>query len=195
MKIGIMGGTFDPIHQGHLLAAERAREEVGLDEVWFMPASTPPHKENAPRASAEQRLAMVQVAIASNRRFRAEPFEIQRGGTSYTVDTMRELLRIYPGYEFYYIVGADMVQYLPYWSRIDELVQLIRFIGLGRPGYSSDVGLLPEAIRGRVLAATMPQLDISSTVVRRLRQERRSIRYLVPESVFIYIEENRLYES
>lgn len=195
MKVGIMGGTFDPIHQGHLLAAERAREEVGLDEVWFMPANTPPHKRNAPKASVEQRVEMVNAAIEHNRHFRVELMEIQRGGTSYTIDTVRELKRHYPDIAFYYIIGADMVQYLPNWAKIDELVKLITFIGLGRPGYTSDTGLLPASIRGSVVTASMPQVDISSTMIRNLRQAGRSVRYLVPEPVLSYIEVNRLYES
>lgn len=195
MKVGIMGGTFDPIHQGHLLAAERAREEAGLDEVWFMPSSTPPHKPNAPKASAEQRLAMVEAAIAGNPFFRAEPCEIRRGGTSYTVDTVRELKAAYPGHEFYYIIGADMVQYLPHWVRIEELARMITFIGLTRPGYSTDVSGLHEAIRDKVLPVTMPQVDISSTLIRNMRSCGQSVRYLVPETVVSYIEGNRLYES
>lgn len=195
MKVGIMGGTFDPIHQGHLLAAERAREEAGLDEVWFMPSSTPPHKPNAPKASAEQRLEMVNAAIAGNRFFRAEALEIRRGGTSYTVDTIRELKRQYPGIDFYYIIGADMVQYLPNWVRIDELVRIIKFIGLARPGYSSETGLLPESIRNSVILASMPQVDISSTMIREMRKSGKSVRYFVPDPVLFYIEENRLYES
>lgn len=195
MKVGIMGGTFDPIHQGHLLAAERAREEAGLDEVWFMPAGTPPHKPNAPKASAEQRLAMVKAAIAGNRHFREEPMEIRRGGTSYTVDTVRELITKYPGHDFYYIIGADMVQYLPHWMRIDELAKMVTFIGLGRPGYSADASRLPAAIGRSVVSATMPQVDISSTMIRDMRKAGKSVRYMVPEPVFTFIEENRLYES
>lgn len=195
MKVGIMGGTFDPIHHGHLLAAERAREEAGLDEVWFMPAYAPPHKPNAPKATAEQRLAMVGAAIAGNRFFRTEPMEIRRGGTSYTVDTVRELVGRCPGVDFYYIIGADMVQYLPNWVRIDELVRMIRFIGLARPGYSADAGVLPVSIRASVASASMPQVDISSTMIRDMRKAGRSIRYLVPDPVLAYIEENRLYES
>ncbi|PYI51897.1 nicotinate-nucleotide adenylyltransferase [Paenibacillus flagellatus] len=195
MKVGIMGGTFDPIHQGHLLAAERAREEAGLDEVWFMPSNTPPHKPNAPKATAEQRLAMVKAAIAGNPFFRAEEFEIVRGGTSYTVDTMRELKEREPEVAFHYIIGADMVQYLPNWARIEELVKMVTFVGLARPGYPSDVGLLPPSIRDSVLSASMPQVDVSSTMIRHLRAAGRSIRYLVPDPVLSYIEENRLYES
>ncbi|MEF3306092.1 nicotinate-nucleotide adenylyltransferase [Paenibacillus sp. GYB003] len=195
MRVGIMGGTFDPIHLGHLLAAERAREEAGLDEVWFMPAGTPPHKPNAPKANADERLAMVKAAIAGNRRFRAEETEIRRGGTSYTIDTVRELKLRHPDCDFFYIIGADMVQYLPNWMRIDELAALITFIGLARPGYSADTRGLPPAIRASVVSVTMPQVDISSTTIRNMRASGQSIKYLVPDAVLAYIEENRLYES
>ncbi|GAA3407606.1 nicotinate-nucleotide adenylyltransferase [Paenibacillus hodogayensis] len=195
MKVGIMGGTFDPIHQGHLLAAERAREEAGLDEVWFMPTNTPPHKPNAPKATAAQRLDMVKAAIARDPHFREETTEIRRGGTSYTVDTVRELKERHPDIDFYYIIGADMVQYLPNWTRIDELVKMITFVGLARPGYSADAGQLPAAIRASVLTVAMPQIGISSTAIRDMRRSGKSVRYLVPEPVFAYIEENRLYES
>lgn len=195
MKVGIMGGTFDPIHVGHLLAAERAREEAGLDEVWFMPSNTPPHKPNAPMATAGQRLEMVKAAIAGNRYFREETMEIRRGGTSYTVDTVRELKERYAGVDFYYIIGADMVQYLPNWVRIGELAGMITFIGLARPGYSADTAPLSAEIRKSVMSVTMPQVDISSTLIRQMRQAGKSVRYLVPDRVFAYMEENRLYEA
>jgi nicotinate-nucleotide adenylyltransferase len=190
-----MGGTFDPIHCGHLLAAEIAREEVGLDEVWFMPANTPPHKPNAPKATAGQRLEMAALAVAGNERFRVTDTEIRRGGTSYTVDTMRDLVERYPEHRFCYIIGADMVQYLPHWERISELAELISFVGLTRPGYSIDLARLPEGIRSKVQPVEMPLIGISSTLIRGLRQNGRSIRYMVPEPVLLYIERNRLYES
>lgn len=195
MKVGIMGGTFDPIHNGHLLAAERAREEAGLDEVWFMPANTPPHKPNAPKASADHRLEMVKAAISGNPHFRAEDHEIRRGGTSYTVDTMKELRERYPGHTFSYIIGADMVQYLPNWVRIEELAQMISFIGLARPGFSSDKSALPAFIRDRVVPVPMPQVDLSSTAIRQLAQTGKSVRYMVPDAVLAYMKEARLYES
>ncbi|WP_127579756.1 nicotinate-nucleotide adenylyltransferase [Paenibacillus koleovorans] len=195
MNIGIMGGTFDPIHLGHLLAAERAREEAGLDEVWFMPSYTPPHKPNPPKASAEQRLAMLELAIAGHPQFRAEELEIRRQGTSYTVDTVDQLCRRYPNARFCYIVGADMVQYLPHWVRIEEIIKRISFIGLQRPGYSVDLSSLPAAIREAVTIVPMSQMELSSTDIRERCRSDKSIRYMVHEDVYAYIKERGLYEA
>ncbi|MDF2814309.1 MAG: nicotinate-nucleotide adenylyltransferase [Paenibacillus sp.] len=195
MKIGIMGGTFDPIHIGHLLAAERAREEAGLDEVWFMPAYTPPHKPNPPKAAPEQRLEMLKLAIADHPHFRAEDMEMVREGTSYTVDTVDQLCRRHPNVRFCYIIGADMVQYLPHWVRIEDILQKISFIGLQRPGYSIDMSHLPDFIHRGVQVAPMPQIELSSTDIRKRCLSGRSVRYMVHEAVYAYIKERRLYES
>ncbi|WP_010270481.1 nicotinate-nucleotide adenylyltransferase [Paenibacillus senegalensis] len=195
MKIGIMGGTFDPIHNGHLLAAETAREQAGLDEVWFMPANVPPHKANAPKATAEQRLFMVEEAIASHDAFKAKDIELARGGTSYTTDTVEKLRNQYPDYNFYYIIGADMVMYLPNWNRIEQLVSMIGFIGVTRAGYGIDLNSLPEPIRKQVQLCEMPNMELSSTDIRERRRHGKDIRYRVPDSVRTYIGENRLYEA
>ncbi len=195
MKVGIMGGTFDPIHIGHLLAAERAREEAGLDEVWFMPAYTPPHKPNPPKAAPEQRLEMLKLAIADHPHFRAEDMEMVREGTSYTVDTVDQLCRRHPNVRFCYIIGADMVQYLPHWVRIEDILQKISFIGLQRPGYSIDMSHLPDFIQRGVQVAPMPQIELSSTDIRKRCLSGRSVRYMVHEAVYAYIKERRLYES
>ncbi|MDF2667857.1 MAG: nicotinate-nucleotide adenylyltransferase [Paenibacillus sp.] len=195
MKVGIMGGTFDPIHIGHLLAAERAREEAGLDEVWFLPSYTPPHKPNPPVATPEQRFAMLERAIADHPHFRAEDMEMIREGTSYTVDTVDQLCRRHPNVRFCYIIGADMVQYLPHWVRIEEILKRISFVGLGRPGYSLDMKQLPDYIQQGVQLAPMPQLELSSTDIRQRRAAGKSIRYMVHENVYAYIKERGLYES
>lgn len=193
MNIGLMGGTFDPIHLGHLIAAERAREEARLDEVRFMPAFTPPHKSGAPTATAGQRLDMVRLAIEGHSAFKPETIELEREGTSYTIDTMRALTKREPDAAFWFIIGGDMVQYLPKWARIDELAALVRFIGLERPGFPIRLDGLPAAIAERVVPVPMPQLDISSTDIRARLASGRSIRYLVPEAVITYMEEYRIY--
>lgn len=192
MKVGIMGGTFDPIHIGHMLAAETARDAFGLEEVWFMPSHIPPHKQAA-GASGEDRLALVREAIRNNAAFRILDWELKRGGVSYTIDTVRMLQEQYPGEDFYFIIGADMVQYLPKWREIDELVRRLTFIGLGRPGIPLDPGTLPEHISRKVLLADMPMVGISSTLIRERAAAGKSIRYMVPEPVYDYVVRSELY--
>ncbi|MFD0692880.1 nicotinate-nucleotide adenylyltransferase [Paenibacillus sp. GCM10027628] len=195
MLVGIMGGTFDPIHTGHLIAAERARVEAGLDEVWLMPANVPPHKPNAPKATAQQRWDMVCLAAEGNTFFRPLDIEIGRGGVSYSIDTIELLCSRHPEIDFTYIIGADMVQYLPQWHRIEDIVRLIRFIGLARPGYELEMDALPAHIRSRVSIVAMPLIEISSTTIREERLKGGSIRYLVTDAVHNYMEVNHLYES
>jgi nicotinate-nucleotide adenylyltransferase len=196
MKVGIMGGTFDPIHMGHLIAAERAREEAELDEVWFLPAYTPPHKKHQPLASPEQRVQMIRLSIEGNPYFRLSQLEMERQGTSYTIDTMKALIGRHPEYYFYFIIGADMVEYLPKWYKIEELIGLIQFIGLARPGFSIpsiNRSSFHEQNAERIQFVTMPLLDISSTEIREREQMNRSIRYLVHPDVEKYIKGNGLY--
>lgn len=195
MLVGIMGGTFDPIHTGHLIAAERARVEAGLDEVWLMPANVPPHKPNAPRATSKQRWEMVCLAAEGNPFFRPIDIEINKGGVSYSIDTIELLMSQYPDISFAYIIGADMVQYLPQWHRIDDIVRHIQFIGLGRPGYELDLTQLPAHIGNRVKLVPMPLVEISSTAIRAQRQKLDLVRYLVPDKVGQFMEVNHLYET
>lgn len=191
-KVGIMGGAFDPIHLGHLLAAEAAREQHGLDEVWFMPSHIPPHKHQA-GVSGEQRLAMVKAAIQSHPHFRPLDIELRRGGVSYTVDTIKELRGEHPDLELYFIIGADMVNYLPKWEGIDELTDMITFIGLQRPGSFLELDTLPPFIQEAVLLADMPLVDISSSLIRKRISGGHSVRYMVPETVYDYIVRSGLY--
>ncbi|BFH61376.1 MULTISPECIES: nicotinate-nucleotide adenylyltransferase [Paenibacillus] len=192
MKVGIMGGTFDPIHIGHLLAAEAARDSFGLDEVWFMPSHIPPHKEQA-GASGEDRLGMVAEAISDHPCFRTLDIEIRRGGVSYTIDTVKEIRGSFEDIEFHFIIGADMVNYLPKWEGIEELVNLMSFIGVGRPGSTLNLAALPPYLHGKVLLADMPQVDISSTEIRERLATGHSIRYMVTDSVYDYIRRRGLY--
>jgi nicotinate-nucleotide adenylyltransferase len=194
LKVGIMGGTFDPIHIGHLLAAEHAAEQAKLDEVWFIPSYQPPHKSAAPRATDQDRWNMVNLAISGHPKFRAVDWEIRKGGVSYSLETAKMLVAAYPEHEFYWLIGADMVQYLPHWHRIEELCSLVSFIGFARPGTRIDLGALEPVIRNRVRLVDIPQFDISSTYIRERLRGGRSVRYLVPDSVLSYIEERRLYE-
>ncbi|WP_449601424.1 nicotinate-nucleotide adenylyltransferase [Paenibacillus sp. Marseille-Q9583] len=192
MKVGIMGGTFDPLHIGHMMAAEAARETYGLQEVWFMPSHIPPHKHEAGVSGAD-RLAMVQEAIHNHDAFRTLDWEVVRGGVSYTYETIRRLQEAYPHFDLYFIIGADMVQYLPKWNEIEELVQRLTFIGVGRPGTPLDLDALPTYIAEKVLLADMPLVDISSTMLRERAATGKSIRYMVPEAVFDYVQRSGLY--
>lgn len=195
IKVGIMGGTFDPIHYGHLLAAERARESCGLDEIWFIPSFQPPLKENDPNADVNARLEMVYRAIDFQPHFRAMDIELERGGTSYSIDTVQALQELYPGRAFSYIIGSDRVNDLPQWHRIQELAEIVSFIGVERPGESIDVSLLPSYIVDRLTVIGMPLIDISSTEIRQRQADRRSIRFMVPEKVYSFIRRNSLYEK
>lgn len=195
MKVGIMGGTFDPIHSGHLIAAETAREGLQLDEVWFVPSHIPPHKESGPKANAEQRWEMVCLALEGCSQFRPVDLEMKRGGISYTIDTASELGRLYPEHDFHYIIGADMVHYLPQWYKVDEIMEWVSFIGLERAGFDLNWDGIPVGIQDKVTMISMPMVEISSTDIRGRMARRQSIKFLVPESVFRYIEVNQLYES
>lgn len=192
-RVGLMGGTFDPIHLGHLVAAERALEAGALDEVRFMPAFRPPHKTVLPSAPPEHRRAMVELAIAGNDKFMLEPIELARGGLSYAADTAAALAAREPDAEWFWIVGGDMALYLPKWNRIRELAELVRFLAMTRPGYPVDPNQLPEWLRDKVETAEMPALEISSTDIRERLAAGRSIRYVVPDAVVRYIEEKGLY--
>lgn len=194
-SVGILGGTFDPVHIGHLLAAEAAREGAGLDEVWLLPANVPPHKADGSRTGAEHRWRMVCEAAADNPHLRASDLELRMGGVSYTIDTVLLLKERYPDTVFSFIIGGDMIAYLPKWHRIDEIVTHIRFIGLQRPGYPDAAAGLPDALRDAVTMVPMPAVDISSTGIRELRRQGRSVRYQVPDAIYRYMEVNRLYEQ
>jgi nicotinate-nucleotide adenylyltransferase len=193
-QIGIMGGTFDPIHIGHLLAAETALDVCQLDEVWFIPTNVPPLKEGAQGVDAETRLRLVRLAIAGEPRFKAQTIELERGGVSYSYDTIVDLTKREPDCAFAYIIGSDRIHDLPKWHRIDELAELVRFIGVERPGEPVVLEWLPEHLRHRVTLIEMPPMGVSSTDIRLRRMSGRSIRYLVPEPVYSEMTKEGLYE-
>jgi nicotinate-nucleotide adenylyltransferase len=194
-KIGIMGGTFDPVHIAHLITAETALVQGRLDEIWFIPVNVPPLKlSGIPEASPVQRMEMLQSAIADVPGYKALDIELRRSGTSYSIDTMLELHEQYPDYHFSYIIGADRIIDLPKWHRIRELAELVNFIGVMRPGsILGNTGMLPPTLRKNLDILQMPLLDISSTGIRNRLADGRSIRWIVPESVHQYIRENHLY--
>ncbi|ANY70100.1 nicotinate (nicotinamide) nucleotide adenylyltransferase [Paenibacillus sp. BIHB 4019] len=192
-KIGIMGGTFDPIHLGHLIAAETARTSCGLDEVWFIPSFLPPLKSHEPGEHSELRLQMVQEAIKGNPHFRAMDIELARGGLSYSIDTVLELRQLHPHDSFSYIIGTDRINDLSGWHRIEELAERVAFIGLNREGTESEAGELPDYLQQRLTYINMPPIGISSTAIREAIQAGGSFRYLVPEAVFHFITGRGLY--
>lgn len=188
LKIGILGGTFDPPHLGHLIMANEVLCSLELDEIWFMPNQDPPHKEKARNVSNENRLAMLNLAIAGHPNFKIETIEFERAGRSYTYDSIILLKEKYPTAKFYFIIGGDMVEYLPKWHRIEELVDIVQFVGVNRPSYRVQT---PYAIQ----SVEIPSISISSSLIRKRMKDGKTIRYLVPDSVRKYMEENQLYES
>ncbi|KPN81201.1 putative nicotinate-nucleotide adenylyltransferase [Apilactobacillus kunkeei] len=186
-KIGIIGGTFNPIHNGHLFIADQVRSQLGLEKVYFMPDFIPPHVDHKDAIDADDRVNMVNLAINDNDKFDIEMLEIINRGKSYTYNTMVELKRRHPDYEYYFIIGGDMVEYLPKWYRVDDLFKLTHFVGVRRENY-------PMSTKYPVIWVDVAKLDISSTLIRKLVSNHQSIRYLVPDAVLKYIKEHHLYE-
>jgi nicotinate-nucleotide adenylyltransferase len=192
VRIGLYGGTFDPVHLGHLRAAETARESMDLDLVAFLPAAVPPHR-GAPLSAAADRLAMVRLAIAPHRGFEAWDAELRRPGPSYTVETVSTLVSARPSDSFVLVVGADTWPEITTWREPERLLSLVEVAVVDRPGYP---GAEPEApfpgARG-VRRAEGPSLPISATAIRERARLGRSVRYLVPDAVADYIVARRLY--
>ncbi len=192
-RIGVMGGTFDPIHLGHLAAAQEALDQFGLDEVVFVPAAISPFKQGEEILDPETRYLMAVIATASHPQLKVSRFEVDRPGPSYTVDTMRALKKTYGARgELYFIGGSDTLLDLSGWKDPEGLLELCVFIAIERPGHTVKAGR-KFASHPRVTRMAMPGLDISSTDIRQRVKERRSIRYLVPREVAGFIEKNGLY--
>ena len=187
MKTGILGGTFNPIHLGHLILAEEAREKMGLDRIIFMPAYLPPHKDTLDVAAASDRYKMVKLAIKDNKHFSVSDMEIKRDGRSYTIDTIREFRRKFPSDEIYFITGSDLLKYLDEWKDLPEIIKMLKFVVATRPGYPL------EKIPSYIQTVAIRAVDISAFEIRSCIQEGRSFRYLVPDAVYDYIAKNKLY--
>lgn len=198
-RLGIMGGTFDPIHIGHLACADQARESFGLDAVVFVPAGNPVFKKDKQVTSAAKRLEMCRLAVASNPAFDASAIEIERGGDTYTVDTLRQLRAHYPdNVELYFITGADAVFSIVKWRESSEIARLAKLIAVTRPGYAMSEEkkrYLAERSDFSVTYAEVTALAISSSDLRARVAEGRSIRYLTMQSVLDYVEAHGLYRS
>jgi len=194
-KLGVMGGTFNPIHLGHLVAAETIRDEFKLDEVLFVPSGKPPHKDNDEIASPEHRWMMTLLATASNESFSASAIEIERGGESYTRDTLLQLREIYgKDTEMFFITGADAIVEISTWHKTEDLPKLAKFIAASRPGYKLAWEKIDPRFRKSTYLVEVPALAISSTEIRRRVREGKTIKYLVPEAVEKYIYKNHLYQ-
>lgn len=192
MRIGLYGGTFDPIHLGHLRAAENAREELGLDLVAFVPARVPPHR-GSPLSSAEDRLAMVRLATAPHAAFDAWDHELRRAGPSYTVETVAALVQERAGDSFVLVVGADTWPEIPGWREPERLLGLVEVAVVDRPGFASDPPAPPfPGARGAVRVSG-PGLPLAAREIRAHARSGRSVRFLVPDAVADYIAERGLY--
>jgi len=200
-RVGVFGGTFDPVHLGHLVLAEQCREQGRLDEVWFVPAAVPPHKQALALTRFDQRVEMIELAIAGNAAFRVEPIEGDRPGPNYTADTLAELRRRHADSEFFLLIGSDSLADLPGWYEPRRIVESAGLLVMLRvqhpappPGELRRTLGLPESVPLRVEWVQAPPLiDIASRDLRRRVAEGRSIRYLVPRAVEVYVHEKRLY--
>jgi nicotinate-nucleotide adenylyltransferase len=202
MRLGIFGGTFDPIHYGHLLLAECCREQCRLDAVWFLPAAVPPHKQGRTMSPAEARIEMIELAIAGHEGFSVCQYETDRGGVNYTVDTLSHSRAEDPQRELFFLLGADMLRDLPHWrepGRICELALPVAVRRAGQPPLDFELlhGLVPleriEQIRRHQVE--MPEIGISGTDIRRRIAAGLSIRYRTPRAVEKYIETHGMYRG
>jgi nicotinate-nucleotide adenylyltransferase len=189
-KIGVMGGTFDPVHHGHLVAASEVAHRFNLDEVLFVPTGQPWQKSAKSVSPAEDRYLMTVIATASNPRFGTSRVDIDRGGPTYTADTLRDLAATMPDAELFFITGADALSQILSWRKVDELFELAHFVGVTRPGYDLGDEHLPE---GSVTLVEVPAMAISSTDCRDRVAEGRPVWYLVPDGVVQYISKRGLY--
>ncbi len=189
MKLGLFGGSFDPVHLGHLLVARAACEEIGLDRLFFIPAAQSPFKPHQPPTSAALRLRLLRLALAGQCRYELDEQELRRGGVSYTVETARAYARRFPGAELFYLIGADHVAHLPQWREAAALAALIEFVVVPRPGESAVA--FPPPFRGRALKGF--PLAVSASDVRARVRAGLEIDALVPPAVAEAIRNNRLY--
>lgn len=198
MRLGLLGGTFDPIHVGHLLLAEQCREQCQLDEVWFLPAGNPPHKLAAEFTPGKERAEMLSFAIAGHPQFSVSRIELERSGTTYTVDTLEQLRDEDPTRELFFLLGADSLDDLPNWrepQRIAELATLVVANRGDRP--LPHIDELRDQLGGSIIAklrfVEIPGIDLSARDIRRRVRENRSIRFMTPRAIEAYIAEHRLY--
>jgi len=197
MRLGVFGGTFDPIHNGHLVAAEDVRARLNLDKVLFVPAGLPPHKLDHDISPTRHRIAMLRLAVEPNPGFGISRMDVDRHGPCYTVETLALLHQEYgPGTELFFLMGMDSLADILMWRDPERLIRLAQIVVVGRPGFQADVDELDKVLPGaneRIQVVDTPQLEISSSDIQQRVREGLPIRYLVPEAVEAYIREHKLY--
>ncbi len=194
MRIGLYGGTFDPIHLGHLILAEQCREQLRLDAVWFIPAGEPPHKPPGGRTPGRQRFEMLELAISGHAAFRALDVEIARSGTSFTVETLAVLHQQHPATEFWWLMGADALRDFPTWREPERILTLCRLAAVNRGGIESpETTAARQRFHDRIDDVVMPAITFSASDVRHRVASGQSVRYLVPRAVEVYIEQHGLF--
>ncbi len=186
-QVGILGGNFNPVHNAHLVVADQVRQQLGLDQVYLMPEFEPPHVDHKETIDEKHRLKMLELAIQDVQGLDIETIELERKGISYTYDTMKLLTEKNPDVDYYFIIGADMVDYLPKWHKIDELIQMVQFVGVQRPKYKAGTSY-------PVIWVDVPLMDISSSMIRDFIKKDRQPNYLLPKPVLDYIEAEGLYQ-
>ena len=200
MRIGVFGGSFDPIHQGHLILAEQCREQAGLDAVWFVPCALSPDKERGAQGTDRQRIEMIELAIAGHPAFQLARIEIDRGGVSYTVDTLKAIRELHADDELFLLLGADSLDNFDTWREPSEICQLAIPLVVGRPGAKEvDLSVLKKHVDSQRYESfcrhsiVSPLIDIQSRQIRKKIEKQQSIRYLTPRAVEKYIETQKLY--
>ncbi|APT85237.1 nicotinate-nucleotide adenylyltransferase [Corynebacterium aquilae] len=195
LRIGIMGGTFDPIHNGHLVAGSEVADRFGLNMVIYAPTGQPWQKADRSVSDAEDRYLMTVIATASNPRFAVSRVDIDRGGPTYTLDTLTDLQKQYPGAELFFITGADALAKIMTWRDWEKMFDVAQFIGVTRPGYVLEEDFLPQSAQERVHLIEIPAMAISSTDCRARAKAGRPVWYLVPDGVVQYIAKTGLYRK
>lgn len=197
LKIGILGGTFDPIHYAHLATAEFIRDKYKIDKILFIPTGNPPHKLGI-KTDKYDRYNMVLLATRSNDNFITLDLEVERHKSTYTVDTLKDLKKIYPKAELFFITGADAICEVETWKDVEDNFRLATFIAATRPGISllkaqEKIEQLEKRYGTKIISVYVPSLDISSTYIREQLEDGKTVKYLIPEEVDLYLKENNLY--
>ncbi|MCK5012256.1 MAG: nicotinate-nucleotide adenylyltransferase [Candidatus Omnitrophica bacterium] len=188
-RIGILGGTFNPIHIGHLTIAEMVHEQLNLDKVIFVPSNLPPHKSSKNVVSAGDRCHMIRLAVRGNPRFEVSDYEIKKGGKSYSIETVNHFRDSYPpGTKLFFIIGSDVLPTLRTWKRINDIFKIVSFVSVNRPGFKE------KKSKVKLRSITVPGLQTSSSYVRKRITSGKTVKYLVPDNVLSYIEKKRLYK-